>query len=116
VATFPATRRLHHKTEFDAVYKRGRRYHDQYFLVLAWPNAATAPRLGLSISAKSVGNSVNRNRVKRIVRESFRAHQHALPAVDVIVNSKPPARSALNRALHVSLEKLWADIARQCAP
>lgn len=115
MATFPATRRLHHKPEFDAAYKRGRRQSDTYFLVLAAPNAVNVPRLGLSISAKSVGNSVNRNRVKRIVRESFRTHQHELPAVDIVVNSKPAARAAFNAVLRASLEKLWQGIAQQCA-
>jgi ribonuclease P protein component len=115
VATFPAAQRLHHKAEFDAVYKRGRRHSDTYFLVLASPNNHTAARLGLSISAKSVGNSVNRNRVKRVIRESFRIHQHELPAVDVVVNSRPAARAALNAALRASLEKLWQGIARPCA-
>lgn len=112
MATFQAAQRLHHKPEFDAVYKRGRRYSDAFFLVLASPNQLNVPRLGLSISAKSVGNSVNRNRVKRLVRESFRTHQHQLPNVDVVVNSKPAARAALNAALRASLEKIWQGIAR----
>ena len=39
-----------------------------------------APRLGLSIAARIIGNAVRRNRIKRLVRESFRQHQHELPA------------------------------------
>jgi ribonuclease P protein component len=116
VATFPTTCRLHHKPQFDAVYRRGLRCSDIYFLVLACANTESNPRLGLSISAKSVGNAVNRNRVKRIIRESFRQQQQVLPSIDVVVNSKPAARNASNPALRASIEKHWIDIAKKCAP
>lgn len=115
MARFSAAQRLHHKAQFDDVYRRGRRHGDTYFLVLALPNALTIPRLGLSVSAKSVGNSVNRNRVKRLVRESFRMHQRELPAVDLVVNTRPAARTALNAVLRASLERLWQAIAISCA-
>lgn len=84
-------------------------------MVLAIANGLTEARLGLAISAKSVGNAVNRNRIKRIIRESFRQHASELPAVDLVVNSKPAARSALNASLRASLSSLLQRVARQCA-
>jgi ribonuclease P protein component len=115
VATFPPPRRLHHKREFDSVYRQGKRVSGSHFLVIAIANNNEGARLGLSVSAKSVGNSVNRNRVKRIIRDSFRNAQTLLPPIDIVVNSKPAAKAATNEVLRQSLEQHWTDIARKCA-
>lgn len=115
MTTFPPNTRLHHKKQFDAVYKRGLRVSDAYFWANACDNKTQSPRLGLAISAKNIGNAVNRNRVKRIIRESFRRRGTAMPSCDVVVSAKPAARHADNALLVASLEKLWSGIAQKCA-
>jgi ribonuclease P protein component len=85
------------------------------FAVFARPNEAAGPRLGLSVAARIIGNAVRRNRVKRLVRESFRQHQHELPAVDIVVNARSGARDADNAAIIRSLEKHWRAVIKQCA-
>ena len=105
--SFSAAQRLRHKREFDLVYREGRRQSDNFFLVLARPNGLSHPRLGLSVSAKTVGNAVSRNRIKRLVRESFRLRGAALPKVDIVVNTRGAARTAANPVLVRSLEQLW---------
>lgn len=97
------------------MYKEGRRHADGLFALAVRLNALPAPRLGLAIAAKTVGNSVRRNRVKRLIRESFRAHQHELPAVDVVVNARSAARDATNERLTESLEQHWRRVANTCA-
>lgn len=111
-AHFTSAHRLRHKPEFDLIYREGRRLGDGNFLLIVRPNARQHARLGLSISAKAVGNAVNRNRVKRLLRESFRRHVHRLPPIDVVVNARPPARTADNPALARSIEQLWDKLAR----
>jgi len=111
----PAERRLRRKADFDAAYARGKRCSNEYFLVIARPNPASGPRLGLSVATKVAGNSVRRNRLRRLVRESFRLRQRELPACDLVVSVRPKVRSAGAAELRASLGELWVKVGRQCA-
>jgi ribonuclease P protein component len=113
--TFPAHKRLRRKSEFDAAYARGRRFGNGFFAVTASTNDKQGARLGMAVAVRTAGNAVERNRIRRIVRESFRLHQHALPAVDLVVNAKPKARGAPAAELHASLAGLWKKVNEQCA-
>ena len=53
-----------------------------------------APRLGLAVAVRVAGGAVGRNRLRRMIRESFRLDQRELPAVDVVVGARPPVRVA----------------------
>ena len=64
--------------------QRGRRVYSGEVLVLALDSGGTRPRIGITVSSK-VANAVGRNRVKRWVREAFRAAQAELPPVDLVV-------------------------------
>ena len=64
-------------------------------------------RLGLAISKKHCRLANRRNRIKRIVRESFRQHQHLIKGVDIVVINKPAAANATNQQLFDSLEQHW---------
>ncbi len=112
MASFTSAHRLHHKREFDAVYRSGRRLGDSFFQLVARPNSLAHARLGLAVPAKAVGNAVNRNRIKRIVRESFRLVCAQLPAADIVVNARAGARVAPRSDLSRSLAQLWDKLAR----
>jgi len=77
------------------------------FTVLFRPNGKDVPRLGLAISKKHCRLASGRNRLKRIVRESFRQHQESLGGVDIVVLNQPAAQSADNQQLFASLERHW---------
>jgi len=64
----------------------------------------------MAVGVRTVGNAARRNRIRRIVRESFRLHQHELPAVDVVVSARAAARDADNDKLFASLKRLWGQI------
>jgi ribonuclease P protein component len=64
----------------------------------------------MAVGARAAGNAVNRNRLRRLIRESFRMHRQELPAVDVLVTAKPAARAAKNAEIFASLEQLWRVI------
>jgi len=113
--SFPASSRLRHKSQFDAVYARCHRLGDSFFSVVSRLNDAAGPRLGLAVAVKVAGNAVRRNRIRRLIRESFRLHRHELPAVDLIVSVRAAARAAQAPVLRASLEALWTKVTEQCA-
>ena len=109
--TFPPERRVRRKVEFEAAYKRGRRVSDGLFTMTVRANDVGGPRLGLAIAARTIGNAVARNRLRRLIRESFRLHRSALPALDIVVSGRAPAHEASPAILRAALERLWQRIA-----
>jgi ribonuclease P protein component len=105
--------RLRRAADFDRVYRNGRRAGDGLFAVNALANDAGYARLGLSVSERSVGNAVRRNRVRRIVRELFRLRHATLPPADFVVTSRAGARDADRPAIESSLERLFTQAARR---
>ena len=112
--TLPAQRRLRRKADFDAAYARGRRFGDGFFGVIAFLNDKGGPRLGLAVAVRAAGGGVERNRIRRIIRESFRLHQHELPNVDLIVSARARAKDATGQDLRASLAELWKKVSEQC--
>jgi ribonuclease P protein component len=112
--TLPARLRLRRKSDFDAAYARGRRFADGFFTVTASNNELGAPRLGMAVAVRTAGGAVARNRIRRIIRESFRLHQHELPPLDLVVGVRPRAAAESGRALHTSLAALWKKVSAQC--
>jgi ribonuclease P protein component len=77
--TFPQKARLKVRREFDAVFKEGKKGVGRALVIYALPNELGFNRLGLAVGKKA-GNSVRRNRIKRMIREAFRLETPSLPA------------------------------------
>ena len=108
---FEARKRLTLPAEFQAVRTKGRRLSDEFFLVSVMRNQDGHPRLGLAIATRVFGTAVARNRIKRLIRESFRMNQYSLPAVDITFGARDAARKATPVELRASLERTWKTIA-----
>lgn len=77
--------RLVNKSDFDRVFADNQRAKTDYVMVMARPNQVGHPRLGMIVAKRLLARAVDRNRVKRCVRESFRQVMLGLPACDFVV-------------------------------
>ena len=75
-------------------------------LCLSQENGLNHPRIGLVIAKKNIRHAVQRNRVKRIIRESFRLRQHQLPAIDMIILARAGLGELCNTELSLEINKL----------
>lgn len=109
--SFGRKQRLTAAAEFQRVFSHGRRSADRCFTVLFCHNKREQPRLGLAIAKRRVRRATARNRLKRLVRESFRAAAPSLPPVDIVVLAGPAAVNADNATIFASLEQHWRRLA-----
>jgi len=111
----PRQARLTDKPQFDRVHREGQRVSDALFTVIARPNEVGRARLGMAVGVRTAGCAVNRNLIRRVVRERFRLTQQELPPVDVVVNAKPAAGKASRAELATSVTTLLARMSQRCA-
>lgn len=88
---FPKRCHLRKSSDFQRVRHAGKRYHTAHFIIVVLERSNSLTRLGLTVSRK-VGGAVQRNRVKRLIREFFRLHFSRLPqGIDISVIAKKEA-------------------------
>jgi len=113
--------RLLKPDEYSRVFKNPVRSSDRYITILAVAREKSESqdsdllmnsRLGLAISKKNAKRAVDRNRIKRLIRESFRLNLHMLPAVDLVVMAKPVTKNAENQQIFQSLKQHWDKLAQ----
>lgn len=113
--------RLSRSAEFERVYRQGRSVANRHLVLYTFPNASTQrPRLGLSVSRK-VGGAVERNKVKRLLREAFsHAENELLAGHDVVVVARPAAGELAEReglaGVDASLSELIAKAGLHASP
>lgn len=97
--------------DYENVFAAGRRSADAHFVILSTPNGLGGARLGLAISRRHIPTAVKRNRVKRVVRESFRRHRPQLGGFDIVVMAQSRTGGANQQSLAESLARHWKKLA-----
>lgn len=111
---FPRESRLLTPKHFSFVFENAIPATSPTITVLARHNKLEQPRLGITVPKKKVKLAVGRNRIKRIVRESFRLNAHSLPNVDIIVIAKHGINDLDNTQVRTQLNTLWQRISKRC--
>lgn len=108
---FPKTSRLLDAADYKAVFSNAQfKVSCRHFLVLAIRNDRPNPRLGLVITKKNVSFAVQRNRIKRQLRDAFRHNTELLNKLDLVVLARKGADKLNNKQLKSTIGSLWQDL------
>jgi ribonuclease P protein component len=106
--------RLLTPTHFEYVFKNAIPSVSPQLTLLARFNESNNPRLGITLSKKRVKYAHDRNRIKRIIRESFRLQRQTFPNIDIVVVGKSGLDKMSNQEIFFLLGKLWKKLASRC--
>lgn len=110
-APFPAEFRLRQSSDYRAAFANGKRCVRCGLVVIAAPGQEEFARLGLALAKKRIPRAVDRNRVKRVIRESFRCNRDQLGGVDIVVLARNGTSRMPNRRLFGELRGIWNEVA-----
>ncbi len=114
-AGFDRSRRLTRARDYGKVFADNFRIGDKYITMLVSPSkGGDSARLGLAIAKKQLRRAVDRNRIKRVIRESFRNQHSDLPAVDVVVMVRRSILELERKEIFSRLQRLWHKISERC--
>ena len=112
---FPKKARLCTKSQIKNVFGNKKKIVQGSVAIFFCHNQLNYARLGVVAAKKNISLAVQRNRVKRVVRESFRLNRGNIVGIDVIVFPYKGAEKITKKELFLCLEKLWLKLAR-CVP
>lgn len=105
--------RLLKPAQFRGIFQCPMKTTDGCFTVLCRPSNLATPRLGLAVSKKNARRAVDRNRIKRIVRESFRCNKGDLGGIDYVVLNRKGTDRVDNSIMFDSLNRHWKRLQQQ---
>jgi ribonuclease P protein component len=106
--------RLLTPTHFEYVFSNAIPAVSPQITLLARFNDEPNPRLGITLAKKRVKHAHDRNRLKRVIRESYRLQRHSLPNIDIVIVGKSGLDKLSNQELFLLLGKLWKKLATRC--
>lgn len=109
-AGLPRDARIRRAGDFAALRHASGRFGGRCFSVRYRPNGLDHARLGLAISKRVSKRAVERNRIKRLLRESFRRARAQLPPIDVVVMAREAAAGLPGAELLAEIDALWRKL------
>jgi len=102
--------RLSRSADFERAYRRGQSAGNRYLVLYVFPReAGDQPRLGVSVSRR-LGGAVARNRVKRLLREAFRAAPELASGRDYVAVARPDAADLAERDGLAGIQRALTDL------
>lgn len=111
--TFTRELRLLTPAQFKSVFSNPIKASSAEITLLAIPNSEQHPRLGLTVAKRYVKRANQRNRIKRVIRDSFRLNQHDIPHLDIVVLVRNGVMEMENAEINKLIEKLWRKLIRR---
>ena len=105
---FDTSKRLTNSRQFSKVLRQGQTQRNPLFVIVSLPNDQATGRLGVTVSKKVSKKAVQRNRIKRLIRETFRHHHSQLKNHDFVIIARGHAAKADNQTITETLAKMWA--------
>ena len=106
--------RLQNASQYARVFDQAIKSSSEFFTILSRENAVGQPRLGIVVAKRHAKRAIDRNTIKRIIRESFRQTKSSLPTQDYIVILKRPIKSIkktkFKQTLKLQVETLWEQV------
>lgn len=99
--------------QFKSVFSNPIKASSAEITLLAIPNSEQHPRLGLTVAKRYVKRANQRNRIKRVIRNSFRLNQHDIPHLDIVVLVRNGVMEMENAEINKLIEKLWRKLSRR---
>ncbi|WP_440224911.1 ribonuclease P protein component [Dokdonella sp. MW10] len=109
--SLPRAARLLKPGDFAALRGRSRRLGSSHFLAEFAPADQPTCRLGQAVSRRVSKRAVDRNRIKRLVRDSYRHVREELPCVDILLIARQSAKQQDSASLRADLARLWQRLA-----
>lgn len=112
---FPRQYRLLAAKDFNRVFQHATKQSDRHLILLACANSQHYARLGMAVSKRQLKRAVDRNRIKRVIRESFRTRQAQLRGLDIVVLVRHGIVKLDNETVFYALDKHWDLVSKKCA-
>lgn len=108
--TFPRNHRIVTKAEFQTLFDKSKKIVHKNGVILFRNNQKPFARLGVIVGKKTAKNAVVRNRIKRVIRESFRRNQERLKKIDIIFIARKPCETLDKQKLREGIDLLWEKL------
>jgi ribonuclease P protein component len=105
--------RIRRKKDFLSLYKKGSRFRGRYFNLVYLPSSLGYSRVAV-VASKKIGGAVERNRIKRWMRENFRMNKRLIEEpTDIIVIARPEIRVAVRAEVMAALDAAFTKISEK---
>ncbi|HBC58697.1 MAG TPA: ribonuclease P protein component [Gammaproteobacteria bacterium] len=111
--SFPREIRLLKRAEFQSVFNQHQSVQARGIRLLA-RSGEPGPKLGFVIAKKQIRMAVQRNRIKRLGRESFRLNQQKLGSLHIIIMARGRVAQLSNQEIHTIFDTLWNKLIEKC--